>query len=154
VYQFDKDHNSYFHLGRELRERPPAASKLLRPNDAQVAQLLAGFSDQDPVVQLAAVKQAATFADLPESVVGAAYQLHQTTKDEEIRAAIEQAGKRIVTRQPGFDPMQVARIKELSELRATRRSQIQADSVGRFRFKVPVAANGANVVVMKGRLAD
>ncbi|MBI2478210.1 MAG: hypothetical protein HYV60_06090 [Planctomycetia bacterium] len=153
-YQFDKDHNSYFRLGRELRDRPPTASKLRLPNEEQVARLLAGFSDQDPAVQLATVNQAATYDELPESVVGAAFQLHQSTKDEMIRAAIEQAGKRILTRQPGFDPMQVARIKALSELRVTRHTQLQADGTGRVRFKIPVAANGANVIVLEGRLAD
>ena len=153
-YQFDKDHNSYFHLGRELRDRPASTPHVLRPNAEEVTQLLAGFSDNDPAVQLASVKKAATYDELPDSLVGAAFQLYQSTKDETIRATIEEAGKRIMTRQPGFDPVQVARIKELSELHITRQSQLKADGSGRIRFKIPVAANGANFVVIEKGKAD
>ena len=153
-YQFDKDHNSYFRLGRELRDRPPSAANVLRPNAEEVAQLLAGFADQDPAVQLATVKRAAAYDELPEAVVGAAFQLYQTTKDETIRAAIEQAGQRIMNRQPGFDPVQVADVKELSELRVTGQSQLKSDGTGRVRLTFPVAANGANVVVLEKRVAD
>ena len=153
-YQFDKDHNSYFRLGRELRDRPPSAPNVLRPDADQVAELLAGFADQDPAVQLAAVTKAATYDELPEPVLGAAFQLYGITKDETIRATIEEAGKRITSRQPGFDPIQVARVKELSGLHVTRRSQLQADGSGRVRVTIPVAANGANFAVIEQRLVD
>ncbi len=153
-YRFDKDHNSYFHLGRQLRDQAPLAPKIRRPNDEEAAKLLAGFSDNDPAVQLAAVKDAATYDELPESILGAAFQLHQATKDESIRATIEEAGKRIMTRQPGFDPVQVARVKELSQLRVTGQSQLQADAAGRVRLKIPVAGNGANFVVIQKRRPD
>ena len=133
---------------------PPSAPNVRRPNEEEVAQLLAGFSDNDPAVQLAAVKRAATYDELPEPIVGAAFRLHETTKDEMIRATIEEAGKRITNRQPGFDPVQVARVKELSELHVTRQSQLKADGTGRVRFTIPVAGNGANFVVIEQRLVD
>ena len=119
-----------------------------------MAQLLADFSNDDPVVQLAAVKQAATYDELPEPIMGAAFRLHQTTTDESIRAAIEEAGKRIMTRQPGFDPLQVARVKELSQLHVTRKSKLNADGTGRIRFTIPVAGNGENFVVLEKRRED
>jgi hypothetical protein len=100
------------------------------------------------------VKEAATYDGLPESVLAAAFRLHQTTKDETIKAAIEEAGERITTRRPGFDPTQVARVQELSELHVTRQSQLKTDGSGRVRFTIPVAANGANFVVMEKRRAD
>jgi hypothetical protein len=153
-HQFDKDHNSYFHLARELRDRPPSAPKLRRPSAEEITALTAGLSSSDPAIQLATVKQAAGFDELPESVAAVAFQLHQSTRDESVRAAIEEAGKRMLNRQPGFPPRQVARVQQLSQLRVTSESRLDADPNGRFRVVVPVAANGANVVVLQKRRTD
>ncbi len=148
-YRFDKDHNSYFRLGRELRDRPPDASRVKRPNAEQVARLLEGLNHAEPAEQLAAVRLAATFDELPETVVTAAFRLHAATTDEMLRAELEAAGQRIMTRQPGFTPADVARVKELSQLRATREATVAADAEGHVILSLDVAANGVNFVILE-----
>ncbi|MHB8898039.1 MAG: GH39 family glycosyl hydrolase [Thermoguttaceae bacterium] len=152
-YEFDKDHNSYFRPGRQLRDRGPVAPNVRRPDADETAQLLSGLADPDPAAQLAAVQKAAAYGELPVPVLAAAFQLSQTTKDESVRVAIEEAAKR-VNRQPGFGSAEVARIQELSQLHVTRQSRLETDGMGRVRFTVPVAAGGANFVVLEKSHAD
>jgi hypothetical protein len=111
--------------------------------------LLADFADPDTAVQLAAVKRAASYDELPDVVMTAAFRLHQATTDQSLREAIEAAGQQLGARQSGFDPEQVARVKELSQLQVTQESPLRPDSGGHMRLSIPVAANGAAFVVIE-----
>ena len=147
-HQFDKDHNSYFHLGRQLRDRPAGGQR--RPaNPEEVARLTADLTSGERARQLAAIRQVPLFRDLPQSLLETALQVHQETKDAELRAAIEQAGRQLLTPQASYRPDEVARIRELSELRETNRRRVAAEPGGVLRLSLPVAANGANFVVIE-----
>jgi hypothetical protein len=147
-YRFDKDHNSYYHLGRQLRDRP-AAADARRPSTEEVERLMADLASRDPSTQLAAVKQATTFSEVPEGLLAAAIQLYQDTKDEAVRSAIEEAGRRMLSRQVCYSPADVARIRELSVLRVTKEARLTSGADGTLHVPLDVAANGANFVVIE-----
>jgi len=147
-YRFDKDHNSFFHAGRELRDQPPETRNTRRPSADETEKLMAELASDDPLAQLAAVEKVMAFDQVPEAILSAAFQLYQASDSEEVRSAIEQAGRRFTTQQPCFDPQDVARIRELSQLHATNESR-QTTSNGRITaLPIPIAANGANFVVI------
>ena len=64
-YRFDKDNNSYYHLGRELRDNPTGKKDARRLRPEEVDQLVADLTGADPNAQIAAVKKAVTYDDLP-----------------------------------------------------------------------------------------
>jgi len=66
-----------------------------------------------------------------------------------VRAAVEQAGRQLLARQVCYRPEEVARIRELSMLRVTNQRRLAAESDGALRLSVPLAANGANFVVIE-----
>ena len=111
--------------------------------------MLAGLAGDDRAAQLAAVRKAASFNELPQAVLVAALQLHETTNDEEVRTAIEEAGRRLMTQPQCFDPQEVARVKELSELHVTRESRQSASTDRTLRLPVSVTSNGANFVMIE-----
>ncbi len=148
-YRFDKDHNSYYRLGLEFRDRPAGGPSLRRPGPDEVDKLIAGLAGTDRAVQMAAVKKASSFGELPEGILTAAIELYEQTKDEEVRAAIRQAASQIQARQVCYSPEEVARILKLSVLRATRRRSRVVGADGTLSLPLAVAANGANFVVIE-----
>ncbi len=147
-YRFDKDHNSYFRLGRELRDRPAGAANTPAPRADEVERLNADLAGGDRAAQLAAVRRAATFSELPQGIVAAAFELHEKTQDAEVRAAIEEVGRQVMTRQQCYAADEVARVKELSQLRVTSEASHAVDADGTLRLSLNVAANGANFIVI------
>jgi hypothetical protein len=148
-YRFDKDHNSYFRLGRELRDRPAGSVKGRIPSPEEVEQLLADLAGGDPAAQMAAVRKATAFSEVPQGLLAAAFELYNKTKSEELRTAIQDAGRQMLNRQQCYRPDEVARIKELSELRVTKTTNHATGADGVLRMTLDVAANGANFVVLE-----
>lgn len=148
-YRFDQDHNSYFRLGRELRDRPARGGKVRAPRADEVERLIADLAGGDRAAQLAAVRRAATFSELPQEVIAAAFQLHEKTQDAEVRTAIEEAGRRVLTRQQCYTPDEVACVKGLSQLRATNESNHAVAADGTLRLPATIAANGADFLVIE-----
>jgi hypothetical protein len=148
-YRFDKDNNSYYRLGLELRDRPAGGLNLRRPAPDEVQKLLADLRSGDRASQMAAVKKAAAFSDVPEEVIGAAIKLYEETKHQEVRSAIEEATREIQTRQICYSPEEVAQVRGLSALRVTKEATCAVGADGTLRLAVAVAANGANYVVME-----
>jgi hypothetical protein len=147
-YRFDKDHNSYYHLGRELRDRPAGATGRA-PRPEEVERLIADLTGGDRAVQIAAVKKAATFGELPEALLAAAFQLYQETKDDAVRQALAEAGRQMLSRQVCYRPAEVARVRELSVLRVTNQRRVGAGPDRVLRLPFAVAANGANFVAIE-----
>jgi hypothetical protein len=148
-YRFDKDHNSYFRPGLKLRDRPAGRPGLKRPTPDEVERFVNNLSSDDRQAQLAAVKSAASLGDLPEELLVAAMQLYERTKDKEVRAAIESAGRQIQQRQVCYAPEEVARVQKLAELRITKQSRHKVGAEGSVHLFLTVAANGANFVVIE-----
>jgi hypothetical protein len=148
-YRFDKDNNSYYRLGRELRDRPAGAATGRRPRLEEVEQLLADLASGDSATQIAAAQRSSVFSEVPESVLAAAFQLYNQTKDEAVRTALQAAGQQMLGRQPCYSPEEVARIRELSELHVTETSDHEIGADGVLRLPLDVAANGANFIVIE-----
>ena len=87
-YRFDKDNNSYYRLGRELRDRPAGAALGRVPRPEEVEQLLTDLASGDSAKQIAAAKRASAFSEVPESVLAAAFELYNKIKDEAVRTAL------------------------------------------------------------------
>jgi len=102
-------------------------------------------------VQIAAVKKAASFSDIPQGVVIAAIRLYEETEHEEVRAAIRQVVQQIQTADVCYRPEEVARVRALSVLQVTKESSHAVDAHGTLRLPLTVAANGANFVVIESR---
>ena len=145
-YRFDKDHNSYYRLGRQLRDRP-AGGPVARPEE--VDRIIAALNGADRAAQLAAIKKAASFRAPPQAILAAALQLHEKTKDADVLAAIEEAGRQIQSRQPCYRPEEVNRIRELSNPSVTKESRRAVEADGRLRLSFDLAANGANFVIIE-----
>jgi hypothetical protein len=148
-YRFDKENNSYFRLGVRLRDRQPGGPHVRRLTQAEVDKLAADLRADDRATQLAALKELASVAPLPDEIIASAFQLYERTDDAIVRAAIEQVGQQIQNRQVCYSADEVAQVRELSLLRVTRQSSQLADTDGTLRLPVTVAANGANFVVIK-----
>jgi len=147
-YRFDQEHNSIFPLARQLRDRPVERPGARHATAEEVAELLAAVTSDDPAVQLAAIEKATNFSELPEAVLTAAFQLHQNTKSEEVRSAIEAAGRKVLAWQQTYNADEVARIEELSRLRTTQQAELQADN-GTLSLSVALSGNGANFIVIE-----
>jgi hypothetical protein len=142
-YAFDKVNNSYYQLGRELRDRP--VSDDLAPEVAQ--SLIADLTGDDRDAQLAAIRRASSAGRLPQELLIAAMQLYENTTDQEIRDEILRAGRRIHARQVCYRPEDVNRIRELSTLHGTNQSTHSVD--GQLRLTIDLAGNGVNFVVIR-----
>jgi len=148
-YRFDKDHNSYFRLARELRDRPIAAAGSPRADAREVEKLLADLQSGDLDVQIAAVSKVAALGDVPEAIFTVAMKLYEETEHPELRAAIEEAAKRLLKNSEGYSPELVARVRELSMLHVTEASNHKVEAGGGLQLVLTVAANGANFVVIE-----
>lgn len=146
-YRFDQEHNSYYHPARELRDRRDQSAAASELTDQQLKEILDGLSSDDPGHQRSAVQTMIRLSQLPESLLMATLQLYQSTEDEGLKAAIEIAGQKLLKGKRNFAAHEVARIKELAELRATDQNTCQSN--GALRLSLTVAGNGANFVVIE-----
>jgi len=148
-YRFDKDNNSYYRLGLKLRDRPVGDPNSHLPSQDEVQKLLADLQSGDRDSQVAAVKKAATFGDVPEKIVTVTIKLYEETKHQEVRTAIEQALRQALGRQICYSPKDVAQVLELSVLRVTKELIHSVRADGMLQLNVAIAANGANFVTIE-----
>jgi hypothetical protein len=153
-YRFDKDHNSYYRLGRKLRERRPGGTNAHRAGTAEVEKLVADLRDPRRDVQIAAVKKAASLGEVAQVVFTAVLRLYEETDDLEVRAAIEEATRQVLTRQVCYRPEEVAEVRALSALRVTGESNVTAGPGGKLELSVAISANGASFVVLEPFSSD
>ena len=155
-YRFDKDHNSYFHLGRELRDRGTSElNKLSQSSDDEMQTLVAALGGTDREAQLAAINKLALFGEsgrrVPQVVAEAVFALHQTTESNEVKSAIEVVAQKVFAQEAGYTEEEVAQIRELSQLHVTNESTHAVAENGEVQLSIPVAANGANFLVIEPR---
>ena len=147
-YRFDQHHHSYYHLGRELRDRPPGGTELRRPDAQDVAMVVQALESDDPDTQIQAIRTVARFADVPPVVFTAAKQLHEQTREPQVREAIDQVAAGIQARQVVYSPEEVEQVQGLSQLQVTEQSYHESAN-GRLQLVVTVAANGANFLILE-----
>ena len=148
AYRYDKRHNSYYELGRTFRDRREHAKKTANP--ANLEEVIDGLSGNDPDRQIAAVQQAAAWSHLPERVLTVAMDLHARTRNPDVLAALEAAGKEVARKyQESYSPDEAARVKELSILKGSNPSQRRRDEKGGLTVSVDLPVNGARFIVIE-----
>jgi hypothetical protein len=153
-HRFDKDHNTYYREGLKLRDRPAGRPGLRRATPAEVERLIEDLQSGNCETQIAAVKKAASLGDPPEEILVAALELYERTRDKDVRAAIEAAGRQVQKRQVCYTPEEAAQVEDLSKLRITKQSRHKTDADGNVCLTLTVAANGANFVVIQPRSGE
>ena len=147
-YRFDQHHNSYYHLGRELRDRSPGGPELRRPDAREIARIIAALESGEASTQIDAIREVARFADVPTGVFTAAMHVYEATRDPQVRGAIEEVAAEIQAREVVYTPDEVAQVQSLAELQVTPRT-VHVSEDGRLEFSVDVAANGANFLILE-----
>ena len=148
-YRFDKDHNSYYRLGLQLRERPAGGRNLRRPVSDEVQRIILNLQSNESATQVAALKEVATFSEIPKEIAGTITKLYEETSDPKIRTAIEETTRQVQNRQTCYSPEEVEKVRELSILRVTNESTHVTDADKKLRLEVSIAANGANFIVIE-----
>lgn len=151
-YRFDKDHNSYFYLGRSLREERIATS--MDASDETKRRVQAAIqkleSSEKPTV-LQGLRELAEIGSavqpFVELLVPLALQL-QNSSDAEIQAALKTTAQRISSQQP-YPASVVRQVEELATLRPTATSTQSVDNEGHLRLQLTVSSNGANVAIIE-----
>jgi hypothetical protein len=148
-YRFDKDDNSYFRLGRELRDRPPEGPPGAAPSK-QLQEALRDLESDRPATQLAGLDKLAGLGPAAVSAVGALSQLHERSDDAAVREKAATVLKRILARNTKSYPAAVVKkVEELSKLHRTGSSTLEVAADGSLTVKVRVAGNGANFLVIE-----
>jgi hypothetical protein len=143
-YRFDKDHNSYFRLGRELRDRPVAG-----PGDLDRLQdALRELESDKPATQIAGLEKLAAMGSSAASAAGAIFQLHQRATDEKVKQQATETLKKVMVAK-SYPAAEVKKIEELSKLRSTASSVCEPTADGTATVKVRLAGNGANFLVLE-----
>jgi len=151
-FRFDKHHNSYFHLGRSVREQRIATST--DPSDetrqrvrAAIQKLESGKKSSILQGLRELVEIGPSVKPLAGSLVPAAMQL-QDNSDADIQAALRATAHRISSPQP-YPTSLVSKVEELAKLRPTATSTRSVEADGYMQLKLSLSGNGANVVVIE-----
>jgi hypothetical protein len=143
-YRFDKDHNSYFHLGHKLREQPGETPGKDEPE--RLAEALRALESDKPAVQLAALEKLAKLGRGAVPAVGTLFRL-QASGDRAVKdraAAVLKA----LTAPRAYSAAVVRQVEELAKLRATGSASREVGD-GKLQLKVRLAANGANFLILE-----
>lgn len=146
-YRFDKDHNSYFHLGRTLRERADRAAEL-RPDTAEsIERIMRTLETGSPDEQRAALDELGQIGRPAASTIGALLEFMQKTAHDDLRQKAQATVFRF-HKPYAYPANEVSRVQELSQLRSNSTETHQVTS-GKIRLSLPLSGNGANFVVIK-----
>ena len=152
-YVFDKDHNSYYRLAGQLRDRPPGGSTLRRPGTEEVQRVIGNMQSGNSRAQLSAIKEATSFRDIPDEIVSAAVALSEATSNPEVRDASIGLVLLKQDRRPSYSPEEVGKVRKLSELKIMNESILAAGRNSRLQFTTTLGANGANIIVLEPAVA-
>jgi hypothetical protein len=142
-YRFDKDHNSYFRLAQEQRNRP--ATKLDAAQGKRLAEALRELESDDAATQLAGLEKLAALGPAASSAAGTIFRLAVRTTDEKVKEKVGEVARRINV-PVGYPAEVVKKVEELSALRQTGSSELDAGEAGTAAVQVRVAGNGAAVL--------
>jgi hypothetical protein len=146
-YRFDKDHNSYYRLGRELRDR--AAEVIQDPARSKVLEkALKDLQSDQPAMQLAGLTKLAGLGPLGSQAAIAVYELTERTDDAAVQRQAAATMKKIMASR-GISAAAARQVQELSQLRVTGSSSHSVGADGILEVRVRVAGNGANHLVLE-----
>jgi hypothetical protein len=148
-YRFDKEHNSYFRLGRTLREQRIAATSNLTDETKQRVRAATRKleSGEKPTI-LQALQELSDLGPAAKSALASLYVLVQNSSDGDVRAKATEAAVRLNARE-AYSPDVLRQVEELSGLRSTATSTHSVEAEGRLQLTLSISGNGANVVVIE-----
>jgi hypothetical protein len=145
-YRFDRDHNTYFHEARPLRDRTARAPEA---DAAQTDALARALQSNDPAAQRDALQTlkgrgfSAVLAVLP-----IVQKLAANTRDESVRTAAQAILFDLLADGTAYSRDEVEQIRRLSECHPTATATHQPQPDGRLHLTARLAGNGLNVVVI------
>jgi hypothetical protein len=144
--RFDKDHNSYFRLGRELREEADSSSTALEPViAAAIEAALQGLRSDRVETRLAALDKIASLGTKASSAAAALFSLLEHVDDPALREKAE-ATLKLITAARAYPAANVRKIENASRLRHTASHEHRVAADGSLSFTVRVSGNGANFI--------
>lgn len=147
-YAFDRDRNSYYRLGQQLRDRPPVPSAATtRP--VSIDELIRTMKGADAKATLAALDDLATLGSAAQSAIPLILKFAGETKDEAIRSAALATMRQISPSGGCYSPEEVSEVRALSQLRATGSTTPSTDPDGRLRLTTTIESNGANYLIIE-----
>jgi hypothetical protein len=146
-YRFDTDHNSYFELGRRLRDK---SLRLPSPQEtAQITGAVERLRDGDRHSRLAALGELAELGPAAASALAEVVGVAQTASDPELQSAAGEAITRLWA--PRAYPAQLVRdIEAASGLQCTGSAE-QRTSKGSVELRLSLVANGADFLILEQR---
>lgn len=146
-YRFDADHNSYYRLGRSLRDRTDPRREAAADPEG-LAEAIRDLGSAEAAAQRHALETLAALGPSAQTALPAILKLLGQTQDEAVRTAAQAALQRIGAR-PSYPRAEVERVQELAECRPTRSASHPVDPAGRLRLTARVAGNGLNFLVIE-----
>ena len=143
AFRFDRDHNSYFRLACELRDRGLAGAM-----DDKVDEAVAALQGDDQEARLAALKKLAGMGPAARSAVPSVTQCRDAATDETIRTAANEALKQIAFGTPVYGADEIREVEALSRLQPPDVCTVVRDSAGMLRIPAELTSNGAVVLVV------
>lgn len=145
-YRFDTTHNSYFRLGRRLREEALKAEGALSPSDRkalEAATALLESKDRDERIK--GLRRLAALGPRAKSALNLVHPLIQNEGDEELKR--EAIGTSLSLYAPQAYPAEVVRdVQELSELKGNRHV---VDNPSAMRLSARLDANAASFLTVE-----
>ena len=145
-YRFDRDHNSYYRLGQQLRDAPPTTQPA---QSEQTASLLTDLTHGDRAARLNAAEALGRLGPRARGALGPLLELidHPTT-DQELRERARQAFGRIAWAKPAYPSAAVAPVVEQSKLRVTSSRTYRVGTDGLLPLRTALTTNGACILVI------
>lgn len=144
-YRFDKDHNSYFRLGRRLRDRHLGED--VGPVTGKISGALDEIAEDDPASQMAGLKTlSALGTQASHTVKDIIASLHASTNEQVRAQAMDTI--RAITQRKAYSAEDVAKVQDLAQLKVTNSGTHQVSTNGVLRLTIPLSANGVNFLTL------
>lgn len=152
-YRFDKNHNSYFRLCRELRQRNEGKIAARQPDPARMKSLLQTLDGQDAAAQRTALAEMEGLSLWTQpAACEVVAKLARSAKDASIREAAETIITHVFVPSSSRDCYsreEVEQVRKLAECRPTGSSVVPRQPGGALRLTARVAGNGLNFLVIR-----
>jgi hypothetical protein len=143
--RFDKDQNSYFRLGRALREQADSRAAQDPKIAATIETALQALRSDHMETRLAALEKIASIGPQASSAASAIFPLLAHADDAAFREKAEATLKRI-TAARAYPAAEVRKIEDASRLQQTASRAYRVAADGSLSITVRVSGNGANFV--------
>ena len=148
-YRFDKDHNSYFRLGRSLRDASDSAHNEPDAETLEELQSVIDMLHADSVeTKIAGLKRLSQLGPAAKSALGAVFECLNSSEDQQLRVEAIAAVMRVNVPQ-AFPADAVEKVQQLSHMRPTRATRHAINAANHLQLEAQVGAGGVNVLIIE-----